>query len=115
LQLATARLEEHGISYADWKAASLNQIFAEHGLIGCPGTIKADVIHDGPVNLATEVQGPHQESDHQHDPDANVVKIAAILATGYRRLVKDETATPCIVSKGPLANSPAQSVHGGGS
>ena len=39
--------EECGISYAEWKAAQLNPIFAEHGVLGEPGRITAQTIQDG--------------------------------------------------------------------
>jgi hypothetical protein len=39
--------DDHGISWAEWMAAALNQLFKEQGVIGQPGRITAATIRHG--------------------------------------------------------------------
>ena len=41
---------EHGVPWADWKAAALNRLFQEQGVTGQPGRITAATIRHGEAN-----------------------------------------------------------------
>lgn len=42
-----AREPERGVSWAEWKAAALNQLFREQGVTGQPGHITAATVRHG--------------------------------------------------------------------
>jgi hypothetical protein len=52
-----AAIEQVSIPYPAWKAAELNRIFAEHGVLGVPGRITAATVQDGLDKAALRRRG----------------------------------------------------------
>jgi hypothetical protein len=47
---AEDKLDEQGVSWAEWKAAALNRLFQEQGVTGKPGRITAATVRHGERN-----------------------------------------------------------------
>jgi hypothetical protein len=47
---AEDKLDEQGVSWAEWKAAALNRLFQEQGVTGKPGRITAATLRHGERN-----------------------------------------------------------------
>ena len=60
---------ERGMSWAEWKAAALNQLFLELGRTGQPGRITADTIRHGEQAWMTSWKNRDAESQKSLRPD----------------------------------------------
>ena len=65
------------------------------------------------MNSPTKPRRPALAKSNQEGAESALTTIAAMLASAYRRLLETESCAVLHTGDAALANSPAESVHGG--